>query len=73
MCAAVVQVIIYRMAKYEKVLMKNDREIADSGKELNEKKKKQAKQQQKGLPTLSADLNKMIFTKYIVTSARVGF
>ena len=33
---------------------------ADSGKEIKEKKKKTT-QQQKGLPTLSADLNCLIF------------
>ena len=34
---------------------------ADSGKEIKEKiKKRQLLQQQKGLPTLSADLNKVI-------------
>ena len=63
MYTAVLQVIIYQLTKYERDPMKNGREIAERSKwERNERKKINKKekttQQQKGLPTLSADLNK---------------
>ena len=42
MYTAILQVIVYQLAKYEKDPMKNDRETeyADSGKEIKEKTKK---------------------------------
>ena len=57
---AVLQVIIHQLAKYKKDPMKNDREIG--GRRWWERRKIKSKkektlQQQKGLPTLSADLN----------------
>ena len=59
---AVLQVIIYQLAKYEKDPMSNDREIG--GRRWWERrkisKKEKTLQQQKGLPTLSADLNYQI-------------
>ena len=60
MYAAVLQVIIYQLAKYEKDPMKmaEKSQNADSGKEIKGKKNRKEKtiQQQKGIPTLSADL-----------------
>ena len=55
------QVIIYQLAKYEKDPMKNGREIAERRwweRNKKNKNKETTIQQQKGLPTLSADLNK---------------
>ena len=57
MYTAVLQVIIYQLAKYEKYPMKKMSEKsqnADIGKEIKEKKTKKEKtiQQQKGLPTV---------------------
>ena len=54
------QVFIYQLAKYEKDPMKNGREIAERRWwERNKRKRKEkTTQQQKGLPTLSADLKK---------------
>ena len=56
---AVLQVIIYPLAKYEKDPMKNDRKIGWrrwwERRKIKSKKEKTL-QQQKGLPTLSADL-----------------
>ena len=58
MYTAEVQVIIYQLAKYQKHPMKNSREIAERRLwERNKRKKEKTIQQQKGLPTLSADLN----------------
>ena len=61
MYTALLQVIIYQLAKYERDPMKNGREIAERRKwERNKRKinkKEKTTQQQKGLPTLSADLN----------------
>ena len=57
-------VIIYQLAKYEKDLMKSQN--ADSGKEKKKKKrnkKEKTIQQQKGLPTMSADLKNVHFLK----------
>ena len=55
MFTAVLQVIIYQLTKYER----NRR--TQSGKK--KKKKEKTIQQQKGLPTLSADLNEYLQTK----------
>ena len=63
MYTAVLQVIVYQLAKYEKDPIENDSEIAERrkwernirNKQINKKEK--TTQQQKGLPTLSADLN----------------
>ena len=52
MYTAFLHVIIYQLAKYEKDPMKNGREIAER------KEKEKTRQQQKGIPTLSADLYK---------------
>ena len=61
MYTALLQVIIYQLAKYEKDPIKNGREIAERRKwernKIIKKKKEKTIQQQKGLPTLSADLN----------------
>ena len=58
MYTALLQVIIYQLAKYERDPMKmaEKSQNAVSGKEKKRKKEKTI-QQQKGLPTLSADLN----------------
>ena len=57
---AILQVIIYQLAKYDKDPMNNDREIGWrrwwERRKIKSKKEKTL-QQQKGLPTLSADLN----------------
>ena len=59
---ALLQVIIYQLAKYEKDPMKHDREIGWrrwwERRKIKSKKEKTL-QQQKGLPTLSADLNNL--------------
>ena len=59
MYTAILQDIIYQLAKYERDPMKNGRDIAERSywkrKKINNKEK--TIQQQKGLPTLSADLN----------------
>ena len=61
MYTALLQVIIYQLAKYERDPMKNVREIAERSKWKRKKiiknNKEKTIQQQKGLPTLSADLN----------------
>ena len=66
MYTAVLQVIIYQLAKYEKDWMKNGRETAEPKKwERNKRKinkKEKTIQQQKGPPTLSADLNNVLFS-----------
>ena len=67
MCTAVLQVIISQLAKYEEDQMKmtGKSQNADSGKEIkDEKKNKKEKitQQQKGLPTLSADLETCLYS-----------
>ena len=58
MYAAVLQDTIYQLAKYERDPMKNSREIAERSKWKRKKinNKEKTLQQQKGLPTLSADL-----------------
>ena len=60
MYTALLQVIIYQLAEYEKDPIKNGREIAERRKwernKIIKKKKEKTIQQQKGLPTLSADL-----------------
>ena len=60
MYTAVLQVIIYQLAKYEKDQIKiaEKSQKAYSVKETKEKNNKEKTiQQEKGLPTLSADLN----------------
>ena len=61
MYTTVVQV---QLAKYEKdpIKMTEKPQNADSGKEIKEKRK--TIKQQKGLPTLSADLKNQIYTYY---------
>ena len=60
MYTTVLHVIIYQLTKYETDPIKNDREIAERRYWERKKKKNKEKtiQQQKGLPTLSEDLNK---------------
>ena len=61
MYTALLQVIIYQLAKYERDPMEKVREIAERSKWKRKKiiknNKEKTIQQQKGLPTLSADLN----------------
>ena len=70
MYTAVLQVIIYQVAKYEKDTMKNGREtgrtqiVGKKNKNNNNKNKEKTIQQQKGLPTLSADLNEWAMAGY---------
>ena len=59
---ALLLVIIYQLAKYEKDLTKNSKEIAEHRKwERKQNKKEKTIQQQKGLPTMSADLNNELY------------
>ena len=61
MYTALLQVIIYQLVKYERDPIKNGREIAERSwwkrKKIIKNNKEKTIQQQKGLPTLSADLN----------------